>query len=266
MQSYNNPPPPQGGYGTQQPQGGYGMPPQPQPKKGMSTGVKVLIAVIVVFVIGGVLLLGLGIGGFFWLKHRAEQASSVPYTTTTTSSGRSNSSSSSSSSSAGDEAETPNPTSDQQAAIAGGQSATWTQQEISWTVPQRWRQTNADSNSFMWQSPGSSDAAFLIVSVSAMSGSFPTDISIKAFYDQAQTRKQQGEVNEVRWLKLGGVKGVLFREAAPEHSDSPERLQWMGYRNYKGQTQLVNIMLSSQGKHFAQNEDAMYGILYSTKL
>ena len=70
----------------------------------------------------------------------------------------------------------------------------------------------------------------------------------------------------MRWLKLDGVKGVMFREAAPETSDSPQRLQWMGYRNYKGQTQLVNIMLSSEGKYFTQNEDAMYGILYSTKM
>ena len=58
----------------------------------------------------------------------------------------------------------------------------------------------------------------------------------------------------------------MFREAAPENSDSPQRLQWMGYRNYKGQLQLVNIMLASEGKYFARHEDAMYGILYSTKL
>jgi hypothetical protein len=250
-------------YNPQQPQGGYGMPPQPQPKKGMSTGVKVLIAVIIFVIIGGVLLLALGVGGYFLLRNKAQEMVS---TSSPSGSGLSGSSSSSSSSSADDAAEAPNPTSEQQAAIAGGQSATWGQQEISWTVPQRWHQTNADSNSFMWQSPGSSDAAFLIVSISAMSGSFPTDISTKAFYDQAQTRKQQGEVAEVHWLKLGGVKGVMFRESSPEHSDSPQRLQWMGYRNYKGQTQLVNIMLSSQGKHFAEHEDALYGILYSTKL
>jgi len=133
-------------------------------------------------------------------------------------------------------------------------------------VPQRWKQDSASSTSFNWSSPGSGDAAFLLVNISPMSADFPADISIKAFYDQAQTRKQQGEVSEVRWLKLNGVKGIIFREAAPEDSGSPQRLQWMGYRKYKGQTQLVNIMLSSNGKHFAQHEDALYGILYSTKM
>ena len=58
----------------------------------------------------------------------------------------------------------------------------------------------------------------------------------------------------------------MFRESSPESPDSPQRLQWMGYREYKGQKQLVNIMLASQGKYFARHEDALYGILYSTKL
>jgi hypothetical protein len=40
----------------------------------------------------------------------------------------------------------------------------------------------------------------------------------------------------------------------------------MGHRDYKGQKQLVNIMLASRGKDFARHEDALYGILYSTEL
>jgi hypothetical protein len=70
----------------------------------------------------------------------------------------------------------------------------------------------------------------------------------------------------VRWLKLGNAKGVMFREASPEKPDDPQRLQWIGYRDYKGQKQYVTIMLASQGKYFAQHEDAMYGVLYSTEM
>ncbi len=40
----------------------------------------------------------------------------------------------------------------------------------------------------------------------------------------------------------------------------------MTYRKYAGQTQLVNIILSSYGKNFPQVQDALYGTLYSTKL
>jgi hypothetical protein len=250
MQNYNNP---------MQPQGGYGAPP---PKKGMSTGIKILIVVIVLVVVGGFVLVVVGGGVAYWLSRKAQEAASVPGSTTQTGSG----SSTSASSTAGGDAEPPSPTAAQTAAIAGGQSATWAQQEISWTVPQRWKQDSASSTSFNWSSPGSSDRAFLLVNLSPMSADFPVDSANNATYSQAQTRKQNGEVSEFRWLNLDGVKGVMFREAAPETADSPQRLQWIGYRNYKGQVQYVNIMLSSEGKYFTQNEDTMYGILYSTKL
>jgi hypothetical protein len=252
MQNFNNPqqPPPQGGYGAPQP---------PPAKKKMSTGMKVVIAVVVVGLLGGVLVVALGVGGYFYFRGKAREiASTYPGAPKSGLSG-------SSSSSADDDAEPPEPTAEQEAAIAGGQSAEWAQQEITWTVPQRWKRNTSDSTSFMWQSPGSSDAAFLIVSVSPMSADFPADISIKAFHAAAEQRKRNGEVNEVKWLKLGGLKGVMFRESSPESSDSPQRLQWMGYRTYKGQLQLVNIMLSSQGKQFARHEDALYGVLYSTQ-
>lgn len=49
-------------------------------------------------------------------------------------------------------------------------------------------------------------------------------------------------------------------------SADPQRLQWIGYRDYKGQKQYVTIMLASQGKYFAQHEDTMYGVLYSTEM
>ena len=254
MQNYNNP---------SQPQGGYGAPP---PKKGMSTGVKILIAAVGLVVVVGFVLILVGVGGYFYFRRQAQQIVSDSTSTTQTGLSGSSSSSSSSSTSSSGEAEAPEPTEAQSAAIAGGQSATWTQQEITWTVPQRWTKFSSESTSFMWRSPGSWDAASLIVSVSPMSSDFPADASINAFYAGAEQRKSTGEVDDVRWLKLDGVKGVMFREAAPENSDSPQRLQWMGYRSYKGQLQLVNIMLASEGKYFARHEDAMYGILYSTKL
>ena len=152
----------------------------------------------------------------------------------------------------------------EQAAVAGGQTAEWGQQEISWTVPQKWKKFTAESQSFMWRSPGSWDAASLIVSVAPMSADFPTEISLQSYYDGFKRDKQK--YSDVRWIKLGGVKGVMFREAAPEGPDDPQRLQWIGYRDYKGQKQYVTIMLASQGKYFAQHEDTMYGVLYSTEM
>jgi hypothetical protein len=253
MQNFNNP---------QQP------PPQPPAKKGMSTGVKIIIAgVILVVLFGGGLLLLLGVGGYLYARSQArEVATSSSGAPRVKLSDSSSSPSSPSSSSDADDAEPPAPTAAQSAAVAGGQSAEWAQQEISWTVPQRWKQDSTGSTSFNWSSPGTSDKAFLLVNISPMGADFPTEFSNKAMYDQSVQRKQQGEVSEVRWLLLDGVKGVMFREAAPEDSSGSQRLQWIGYRKYKGQVQYVNIMLASDGKHFTQHEDEMYGILYSTKL
>ncbi|MCA1592562.1 MAG: hypothetical protein LC754_07925 [Acidobacteria bacterium] len=237
------PPPPSVGYGN----------PPPAKKPGLSKGCLIGIIAAVVLGIGAILLIFALAGGIYFFKRQAGTMTNRGSGTTATSS------------STGDGAQSPSPTSAQTAAIAGGQSATWEQQEISWTVPQKWSKQTADSRSFLWRSPGSFDAASLIVSISPMSADFPAEMSLKAFYDGAQTRKQNGEVEEVRWLKLGGVNGVEFRESTPESGDNPQRLQWMAYRNYKGQTQLINVMLAARGKDFARHEDALYGILYTTK-
>ena len=172
----------------------------------------------------------------------------------------------SSTSSDGIQAEKPVATAAQTQALAGGQTAKWDNQGMSWTVPANWKESSKESLQLLWRSPGGSDAANLIVSISTMDESFPTDMSIKAFHDQATTRFKNHEVDELKWLELDGVKGVQFRESDPEKPDGIRRLQWMAYRKYAGQVQLVNVMLSTEGKAFLKQQDAMYGVLYSTKL
>jgi hypothetical protein len=99
-----------------------------------------------------------------------------------------------------------------------------------------------------------------------MPENFPVDASINAEYDQAKSRAKNGEVDEVKWIEIDGVKGVQFREANPEKPDGFRRLQWIAFRKYSGQVQQINIMLSTDGKDFDRHKDAMYGILYSTKV
>ena len=158
------------------------------------------------------------------------------------------------------------PTAAQTEAIAGGQDVKWDAQGMSWTVPASWKETTNESKQLIWRSLGGSDAANLIVSISPMDESFPTDVSIKAYYDGAKTRMKNGEVDEVKWVEIDGVKGVQFREAKPEKPDDFRRLHWMTYRKYAGQVQFVNVMVSSNGRGFEKHQDAMYGVLYSTKL
>jgi hypothetical protein len=174
--------------------------------------------------------------------------------------------SASSSSDSSGEAEHATPTAAQLQALAGGQTVKWDQQGMSWTVPPQWKEASNESKELVWNSPGGSEAANLIVSISPMDESFPADISIKAYYDQAKSRAKNGEVDEVKWLEIDGLKGVQFREAIPEKPDGFRRLQWMAYRKYAGQLQFVNLMLSSNGRGFPKHQDEMYGIMYSTKI
>ena len=99
-----------------------------------------------------------------------------------------------------------------------------------------------------------------------MDEDFATEVSIKASYDGAKTRAKNGEVDELKWVEIDGLKGVQFREANPEKPDGIRRLQWLAYRKFAGQVQMVNLMLASDGKDFEPHKDEMYGILYSTKL
>jgi len=171
----------------------------------------------------------------------------------------------SSSSSSDRSAEHGQATSEQAAALAGGQQIKWDRQGMSFTVPPKWTELENESKSFLWNS-GGSGAASLNVSISPMDESFPTDASIQAFYDGAKTRAKNGEVDELKWVEIDGLTGVQFREANPEKPDGIRRLQWLAYRKYLGQVQMINLMLASEGKDFDRHKDAMYGILYSTKV
>ena len=162
--------------------------------------------------------------------------------------------------------ERPEPTAAQTAALAGGQNVNWDKQGMSWTLPPKWTKTEDELKTFSYQAPGPGDAASLIVSISTMDESFPTEISLNAFYDQAKTRSKNGEVDQLKWLEIDGLKGVEFRESNPEKPDGFRRLQWLAYRKYAGQVQMVNLMLATTGKEFPRHQDAMYGILYSTKI
>ncbi len=175
-------------------------------------------------------------------------------------------SSSSSDSSGGIAAEKGEANATQLAALSGGQQIKWDAQGMSWTVPPQWSEQSNETKMFLWRSPDGFDAANLIVNISPMDESFPTDVSIKAFYDGAKTRAKNGEVDELKWVEIDGLKGVQFRESDPEKPDDIRRLQWMAYRKFAGQVQLVNLMLSSSGKGIKNHQDAMYGVLYSTKI
>lgn len=162
-----------------------------------------------------------------------------------------------------DPVEKPAPTDAQIAALANGEPVKWDEQGISWTLPPGWKKQTVTNNSFNY-SLGTQ--VFLIVSISPMAPDFPSEISLNATHEGAKVRARNGEVDEVKWLELDGVRGTQFRESKPQMGDDLRRLQWLTYRKYAGQVQNVNVMLSGTADNFAKHQDELYAILYSTKL
>lgn len=137
----------------------------------------------------------------------------------------------------------------------------WEEQGLSWRLPKGWKEMSKSRNSLNYGSP---DNAFLLVNISPMSSTFPVDASVKAYYDGQVTRMKNGEVREVQYTEIDGVKGVEFVESSPEDGGDPQRHQWIGYRTYGDQVQMLNVMLSTRGSNFEKHEDEFQAILYST--
>ncbi len=174
----------------------------------------------------------------------------------------SNSSSISNSSSTSTTADKAKPSSTQQAIIDGGTETKWDDQGLSWKLPAGWKKMDVKKESFNYQS---SDNAFLLVNISVMSDSFPMDVSMKAYYDQAMQQLKNGKYEAVKMVEIDGISGVEFVEAMPEDKSGPRRHQWIAYRTYLGQKQQLNVMTSTKGTNFEKHEDDFPAILYSMK-
>jgi hypothetical protein len=175
----------------------------------------------------------------------------------------SNTSSTASSKSSSGSVETPDPTEAQQKIIDGGTETTWDAQGISWQLPSGFKKMSVLKESFNYGSPGS---GFLIASISVMPDDFPSASSIDATYTSALEQLKQGKYENVRWLEIDGVKGVEWVEAMPEITDGPRRHQWIAFRNYLGQNQQLNIMVSTEGDKFEKHRDTFAAIMYSMKI
>src|SRR5262245_42134296 len=58
--------------------------------------------------------------------------------------------------------EHPATTAGQASALAGGQEVKWNPQGMTFTVPPKWTESENESKTLVWRSPGGSDAASLI--------------------------------------------------------------------------------------------------------
>ena len=139
----------------------------------------------------------------------------------------------------------------------------WDDQGITWKLPKGWNKLEVRKESFNYGSPA---VGFLIGSISVMPSSFPSDSSIEATYTSSLEQLKQGKYEKVRWLEIDGVKGVEWVEAMPEDKEGARRHQWIAFRNYQGQNQQLNIMVSTKGSNFDKQRDTFAAIMYSMKI
>ena len=159
--------------------------------------------------------------------------------------------------------EKPELTSAQQEIIDSGEQIEWEDQNIKWTLPKNWSKTNVSETSFNYKS---SYNAFLLANISNMANDFPYQTSLKATYDSSLQQLKNGKYEQMRYLEIDGIKGVEFTETMPESKDDARRHQWIAYRTYQGNVQMLNIMLSTKGSNFEKHADDFPAILYSMEL
>lgn len=141
--------------------------------------------------------------------------------------------------------------------------AEWDGQGISWKMPSSWKKMSISKQMFSYSSP---DNAFLIATISNLPDSVPAEVSLKATYESSLELLKQGKYERVRWVEIDGVKGVEWWEAMPEEKDGARRHQWIAFRNYQGQNQQLNIMLSTKGKNFDKHRNDFPAVMYSMKI
>lgn len=154
-------------------------------------------------------------------------------------------------------------TSEQQAIADAATETKWDDQGISWRLPSGWKKTDMKKENALFSS---SDAAFLIPTISIMPDDFPSEVSLKATYDSALQQLKNGKYESVKYVEIDGVKGVEWLETMPEDKSGPRRHQWIAFRNYLGQNQQLNIMLSTKGSNFDKHRTDFPAILYSMKI
>lgn len=159
-------------------------------------------------------------------------------------------------------AEKPKLTVTQQSIVDGGVQTKWDDQGIAWTLPKGWSKMDVKKESFNYKSP---DNAFLLVNISVMPDAFPMEESKKAAYEQAMQQLKNGKYELARMVEIDGIQGVEFAETMPEDKSGPRRHQWIAYRTYLGQKQMLNVMLSTRGSNFSKHTDDFPAILYSAK-
>ena len=154
-------------------------------------------------------------------------------------------------------------TSAQEDILKDASEVKWGEQGILFLLPKGWNKVSENRTLLNYGTPAK---GFLIVNISPMSPDFPAETSLKANYDSAVNRMKNGELKSVQYTEIDGIKGVEFIESSPEDKGDLRRHQWIAFRKYAGQVQMINAMTTAKGGSLEENTDTNNAILYSMKM
>ena len=139
----------------------------------------------------------------------------------------------------------------------------WSEQGMLFLLPKGWNKVTENRTLLNYGTPAK---GFLIVNISPMSPDFPAETSLKANYDGAVNRMKNGELKSVQYTEIDGIKGVEFIESSPEDKGDLRRHQWIAFRKYAGQVQMINVISTAKGGSLEENTDTNNAMLYSMKI
>ena len=90
-------------------------------------------------------------------------------------------------------------------------------------------------------------------------------LSVHPFAQQPAPRKGVSDSIKLIWGNAA-QSFVALAEAMPEDKEGARRHQWIAFRNYQGQNQQLNIMVSTKGSNFDKQRDTFAAIMYSMKI
>lgn len=143
--------------------------------------------------------------------------------------------------------------------ITSEQEAAWQEQGLSLTLSAGWSRNELDTpmpDTMNWKGP---QGARLLVDVLNGREISSPDNELQTEYERRLYLQKQGKFDEVRYLTLDGVKGLLRRSADEERVT----LHWDTFRKHQGKFQYLNVYLSVPTNSFKQRQSELYGILYS---
>ena len=156
-------------------------------------------------------------------------------------------------------------TSQAQTTPAKGQVITWEQQGMKVTLPAGWRKDALLAQApetFSFEDPG---GARLSIEVLDTQEDVNVEEGLRKDYDFRLKRQQSGDLDEVRYLELDGVKGLLSRWTERKGDEREISFQWQTFRKYKGNQQFVSIGLWGSVNGPTDRQQELSGILNSMK-